>query len=51
MKYENTTYKLAAYIGTLEKVAERRTQYLADSEKVTQDAFKRQRPCVNKGRR
>lgn len=37
MKYENTTYKLAAYIGTLEKVAERRTQYLADSEKVTQD--------------
>ena len=37
MKYENTTYKLAAYIGTLEKVAERRTQYLADSEKVTQE--------------
>lgn len=37
MKYENTTYKLAAYIGTLEKVAERRAQYLADSEKVTKD--------------
>lgn len=37
MKYENTTYKLAAYIGTLEKVTERRAQYMADSEKVTQD--------------
>lgn len=37
MKYENTTYKLAAFIGALEKIAARRTQYLTDVEKVSKD--------------
>ena len=37
MKYEETTYKLAAYIHTLEKIEARRAQYMTDAEKVTQE--------------